>query len=62
MCKVLLAAGYRVGIVAQPDTEKDITRLGEPELFWGVTNLIRKYFKNTKPVIIGGIEALKKTY
>lgn len=98
--KVLLDAGYRVGIIAQPDTEteKDITRLGEPELLWGVTagsvdsmvanytatkkrrnqddltpgeinnrrpdratiaytNLIRKYFKNTKPIVIGGIEA-----
>lgn len=37
--KVLLAAGFRVGIIAQPDTETgtDITRLGEPLLFWGVT-------------------------
>jgi len=37
--KVLLKAGYRVGIIAQPDihSEKDIGRLGEPELFWGVT-------------------------
>src|SRR4030043_1546556 len=98
--KVLQAAGYKVGIIAQPDTEseKDITRLGEPALFWGVTagsvdsmvanytalkkrrsknnftpggkntkrpdraaivysNLIRKYFKNTKPIVLGGIEA-----
>jgi len=98
--KVLLKAGYRVGIIAQPDTEsdQDIRRLGEPELFWGVTggcvdsmvanltatgkkrqkddytpgginnrrpdraaivyaNLIRKYFKNTAPIILGGIEA-----
>jgi len=98
--KVLHAAGYKVGIIAQPDTEseKDITRLGEPALFWGVTagsvdsmvanytalkkrrrkddftpggknskrpdrativysNLIRKYFKNTKPIVLGGIEA-----
>ena len=98
--KVLSEAGYKVGIVAQPDTEseKDITRLGEPTLFWGVTagsidsmvanytalkkkrrkddftpggkntrrpdratiaysNLIRKYFKNTKPIVLGGIEA-----
>ena len=37
--KRLLAAGYRVGIIPQPDvgSEKDITRLGEPVLFWGVT-------------------------
>ena len=98
--KVLANAGFRVGIIAQPDikSDKDITRLGEPELFWGVTagsvdsmvanytaskkhrrnddftpggentkrpdrasivysNLIRKYFKNTKPIVLGGIEA-----
>lgn len=98
--KVLHEAGYKVGIIAQPDTnsEIDITRLGEPVLFWGVTagsvdsmvanytalkkrrkkddftpggkntrrpdraaivysNLIRKYFKNTKPIVLGGIEA-----
>ncbi|MBI5019877.1 MAG: YgiQ family radical SAM protein [Ignavibacteriales bacterium] len=98
--KVLLDAGYKVGIIAQPHfkSDKDIKRLGEPELFWGVTsgcvdsmvanftaskkrrrqddftpggennrrpdraviiysNLIRQYFKNTKPIIIGGIEA-----
>ncbi|MBI5779686.1 MAG: YgiQ family radical SAM protein [Planctomycetes bacterium] len=37
--KVLVNAGFRVGIIAQPDikSDKDITRLGEPELFWGVT-------------------------
>ena len=37
--KVLVAAGYRVGIIAQPDTgsTEDIARLGEPLLFWGVT-------------------------
>ncbi len=98
--KVLLNAGYKVGIIGQPDinSENDITRLGEPELFWGITggcvdsmianytalkkprknddftprgknikrpdravivysNLIRKYFKNTVPVVLGGIEA-----
>ena len=98
--KVLQAAGYKVGIIAQPDTEgeKDISKLGEPALFWGVTagsvdsmvanytalkkrrskddftpggkntkrpdraaiiysNLIRKYFKNTAPIVLGGIEA-----
>jgi len=98
--KVLLDAGYKVGIIAQPDfkSDKDIKRLGEPELFWGVTsgcvdsmvanftaskkrrrqddftpggtnnkrperaviiysNLIRQYFKNTKPIVLGGIEA-----
>ncbi len=97
---VLVSAGFRVGIIAQPDidTNADITRLGEPILFWGVTggcvdsmvanytaigkrrkqddftpggvndrrpdraviaytNLIRRYFKNTVPIILGGIEA-----
>lgn len=96
---VLLEAGYRVGIIAQPDTQSDeITRLGEPLLFWGVTggsidsmvanytalkkpkrsddltpggqndrrpdravivyaNLIRQHFKNTRPIVLGGMEA-----
>jgi len=92
--------GYKVGIIGQPDilSDKDITRLGEPELFWGITggaidsmvanrtalqkpkrkddftpgginnkrperatiiysNLIRKYFKNTRPLVLGGLEA-----
>ena len=37
--RVLTAQGYRVGIIAQPDitTDKDIKRLGEPRLFWGIT-------------------------
>ncbi len=98
--KVLLKAGFKVAIIAQPETASadDITRLGEPALFWGVTggsvdsmvanytplrkfrrsddftpggenarrpdraviayaNLIRKNFKNTKPIVLGGIEA-----
>jgi uncharacterized radical SAM protein YgiQ len=98
--KVLVNAGYKVGIIAQPDTqsETDITRLGEPRLFWGVSagsidsmvanytatgrprrsddytpggrntkrpnratlvyaNLIRRYFKNTVPIVLGGVEA-----
>jgi uncharacterized radical SAM protein YgiQ len=97
---VLIEAGYHVGIIAQPDTRSrdDITRLGEPTLFWGVTggcidsmvanytatkkrkrsddltpggkndrrpdravivyaNLIRRYFKATKPIVLGGVEA-----
>jgi uncharacterized radical SAM protein YgiQ len=35
----LIGHGFRVGIVCQPDidSEKDISRLGEPELFWSVT-------------------------
>lgn len=36
---VLANVGYRVGVIAQPDihTSDDITRLGEPALFWGVS-------------------------
>ncbi|NLE45398.1 MAG: YgiQ family radical SAM protein [Chloroflexi bacterium] len=98
--KILTQAGYRVGIIAQPDVHSpaDIRRLGEPRLFWGVTagsidsmvanytaskkrrrfddltpggandrrpdraaivytNLIKRYFKNTVPIVLGGIEA-----
>ncbi|HDS05414.1 MAG TPA: YgiQ family radical SAM protein, partial [Deltaproteobacteria bacterium] len=98
--RVLADAGFRVGIIAQPDlkTDKDIRRMGEPKLFWGITggcmdsmvanytatkkkrhgddltpggnnsrrpdravisyaNLIRQYFKNTKPIVLGGVEA-----
>ena len=98
--RVLEAAGFRVGIIAQPDihTDTDIKRLGEPRLFWGIsagsvdsmianhtalgrprrkddltpggvnnqrpdraciayTNLIRRYFKSTRPIVLGGIEA-----
>ena len=37
--KILLQQGFRVGVIAQPDphSEHDITRLGEPKLFWGIT-------------------------
>jgi uncharacterized radical SAM protein YgiQ len=98
--KLLVQAGYRVGVIAQPevDSGQDICRLGEPRLFWGVTggsvdslvanytalkkkrwqddytpggennrrpdrativyaNLIRRYFKGTRPIVLGGIEA-----
>src|SRR6056297_1545622 len=93
--KTLVNAGYRVGIIAQPDTDSDadIARLGEPALFWGITagcmdsmvanytatkkprkqddltaggqntrrpdrasmvytNLIRRYFKKTAPIVL----------
>ena len=38
--KVLLDAGYKVGIIAQPDitSDRDIRSLGEPDLFWGITS------------------------
>ena len=98
--KVLWKAGCRVGIIAQPDCQSgaDITRLGEPRLFWGVSggsvdsmvanytpsnkkrrsddytpggvnnrrpdraviayaNLIRRFYKRTRPIVLGGIEA-----
>ncbi len=98
--KWLIRHGFRVGIIAQPDVndDRDISRLGEPVLFWGVSggsvdsmvanytalkkrrksddftpgginnrrpdravivysNLIRRFFKNTKPIVLGGIEA-----
>ena len=97
---VLASAGFRVGIIAQPNIHNDIDicRLGEPRLFWGITggcmdsmvanytatkkkrlnddltaggknnhrpdralvvyaNLIRQYFKNTSPLVLGGVEA-----
>ena len=98
--RVLEKAGYKVGIIPQPDinSDKDISKLGEPALFWGVTggsvdsmvanftasgkrrkhddytpgglnvkrpnraviaytNLIKRHFKNTKPIVLGGVEA-----
>ncbi len=98
--RVLEAAGYSVGIISQPalNSPIDITRLGEPRLFWGISagcvdssvanftalkkprrscdftpgginnrrphrativyaNLIRAHFKNTVPILLGGIEA-----
>jgi len=98
--RVLMDRGFRVGIIAQPDISDnaDISRLGEPLLFWGVTSgsvdsmvsnynadrsrrrhddltpggdndrrpdraliaytgLIRRSFKNTVPIVLGGIEA-----
>jgi uncharacterized radical SAM protein YgiQ len=98
--RILTDAGFRVGIIAQPDwqSENDICRLGEPDLFWGITggcmdsmvanytatkkrrlsddltaggknnrrpdravvvyaNLIRRHFKYTKPLVLGGVEA-----
>ena len=54
--KVLLNAGYRVGVIAQPNpkTDLDIGRLGEPTLFWGVTagsidSMVANYTALKKP-------------
>ncbi|HFS85458.1 MAG TPA: YgiQ family radical SAM protein, partial [Epsilonproteobacteria bacterium] len=37
--RILEKLGYRVGIIGQPDvkSDKDIKRLGEPRLYWGVS-------------------------
>ncbi len=37
--KILVDAGYRVGVIAQPNINsgKDISRLGEPRLYWGIS-------------------------
>lgn len=39
LANYLYSHGFRVAVIAQPDstTDRDITRLGEPRLFWGVT-------------------------
>jgi uncharacterized radical SAM protein YgiQ len=39
VARALLSAGFRVGVISQPDIHSgiDISRLGEPRLFWGVT-------------------------
>jgi len=98
--RMLEKLGYKVGMIGQPDvkSDKDIKRLGEPRLYWGVsggsidsmvsnytatkkfrnnddytpggknnkrpdravlvyTNLVRQHFKNTVPIVLGGIEA-----
>ncbi len=54
--KVLVQAGYRVGIIAQPDpkTDVEVGRLGEPRLFWGVTagsidSMVANYTALKKP-------------
>ena len=37
--RILSSAGYRVGVIAQPDlhSASDILRLGPPRLFWGIS-------------------------
>ncbi len=54
--KVLLHAGYHVGVIAQPDISgvNDIGRLGTPRLFWGVTagsldSMVANYTALKKP-------------
>ncbi len=52
----MLQAGYRVGVIAQPDISgvDEIGRLGEPRLFWGVTagsidSMVANYTALKKP-------------
>jgi uncharacterized radical SAM protein YgiQ len=53
--RVLWDAGYKVGIISQPDwkTDTDFTRLGQPRLFFGVTSgnvdsMVNNYTANLK--------------
>ncbi len=53
--RVLESKGFRVGIIAQPDTDNvnDFQRLGEPRLFFGVTagnldSMVANYTANKK--------------
>jgi len=54
--RVLQAAGFRVGIIAQPDfrTTRDFSRLGRPRLFFGVTagnmdSMVANYTAHKRP-------------
>ncbi|MGB8212475.1 MAG: YgiQ family radical SAM protein [Anaerolineales bacterium] len=54
--KVLVQAGYQVGVIAQPDISgvAEIGRLGVPRLFWGVTagsidSMVANYTALKKP-------------
>ncbi|VAW86566.1 UPF0313 [4Fe-4S] protein YgiQ [hydrothermal vent metagenome] len=53
--RVLEAQGFRVGIISQPDwhSKSDFTKLGKPNLFWGVTagnmdSMINRYTSDRK--------------
>jgi radical SAM superfamily enzyme YgiQ (UPF0313 family) len=54
--RVLESRGFKVGIIAQPDwrNEEDITRMGRPKLFVGISagsmdSMINKYTANKRP-------------
>src|SRR5512140_347672 len=54
--RVLEAAGYRVGIVAQPDwrSTRDVARMGRPRLFVGITSgamdsMVNHYTAHKRP-------------
>jgi uncharacterized radical SAM protein YgiQ len=56
VARVLEEAGYKVGIIAQPDwrTTLDVTRLGRPRLFFGVTagnldSMVANYTSHKRP-------------
>ena len=65
--KILMSQGYKVGIISQPDIKSasDITRLGEPRLYWGVgaglvDSMVANYtatkkFRNNDDFTPGGI-------
>ncbi|NOR60033.1 MAG: YgiQ family radical SAM protein, partial [Methanosarcinales archaeon] len=53
--RMLWDAGYKVGIIAQPDwkSDTDFTKLGQPRLFFGVTSgnvdsMVNNYTPNQK--------------
>lgn len=54
--RVLEAAGFRVGVIAQPDwrTTRDFQRLGKPRLFFGITagnldSMVSNYTSTKRP-------------
>ncbi len=54
--RVLEAAGFRVGVIAQPDfrTTRDLSRFGRPRLFFGVTagnmdSMVANYTAHKRP-------------
>ncbi|MEO0081314.1 MAG: YgiQ family radical SAM protein [candidate division WOR-3 bacterium] len=56
ICRVLIDAGFRVGVIAQPDwrTEADFLALGRPRLFFGITagnvdSMVANYSPNLVP-------------
>jgi len=46
--RLLEKNGYSVGVIEKPTTEEEITRLGEPKLFFGITS--------------GGIDSMVRNY
>ncbi|MDP2923604.1 MAG: YgiQ family radical SAM protein [Candidatus Omnitrophota bacterium] len=66
--RVLENAGFRIGIIAQPNwrNTKDFTQLGKPKLFFGITagnvdSLVANYTANKKPRKVDDYSPLGKT-